>query len=214
MITMFFAKLRSFLALFGFGVGDGMNGTLATSQDSIHATLEEDLVDGSGVESSGLGGVGSSGLGGVESSGLGSVMTEALAISQDFYHGSLSVGLGFGGVSSGNGSVMTESLATSQDFNHDKGKDGCSGNGNVMTETLATSQDFNHDKGEDGCDGSKHTGDTDLFEDEEVQDKELPLQEILPGTAFASKTEAVNAVKEFFNNHYHPFVAVRIIMPL
>ena len=104
---MFFAKLRSFLALFGFGVGDGMNGTLATSQDSIHATLEEDLVDGSGVESSGLGGV--------ESSGLGSVMTEALAISQDFYHGSLSVGLGFGGVSSGNGSVMTETLATSQD---------------------------------------------------------------------------------------------------
>ena len=172
MITMFFAKLRSFLALFGFGVGDGMNGTLATSQDSIHATLEEDLVDGSGVESS----------------GLGSVMTEALAISQDFYHGSLSVGLGFGGVSSGNGSVMTE--------------------------TLATSQDFNHDKGEDGCDGSKHTGDTDLFEDEEVQDKELPLQEISSGMAFASKTEAVNAAKEFFNTHYHPFVAVRIIMSL
>ena len=188
MITIFFAKLRSFLALFGFGVGDGMNGTLATSQDSIHATLEEDLVDGSGVESSGLGGVGSSGLGGVESSGLGSVMTEALAISQDFYHGSLSVGLGFGGVSSGNGSVMTE--------------------------TLATSQDFNHDKGEDGCDGSKHTGDTDLFEDEEVQDKELPLQEISSGMAFASKTEAVNAAKEFFNTHYHPFVAVRIIMSL
>ncbi len=41
------------MALFEFGFGDGMNGTLATSQDSIHATLEEDLVDGSGVESSG-----------------------------------------------------------------------------------------------------------------------------------------------------------------
>ena len=56
MITMFFAKLRSFLALFGFGVGDGMNGTLATSQDSIHAT-EEDMVDGPGVESFGIGSV-------------------------------------------------------------------------------------------------------------------------------------------------------------
>ena len=127
---------------------------------------------------------------GVVSLGIGSVMTETLATSQDFYHDTLD--LGFGGISSGNGSVMTE--------------------------TLATSQDINHDKGVDGNDGRKHTGDTDLFDDEDkeedVQDKELPLQEILPGTTFASKTDAVNSVKEFFNSHYHPFVAVRVIMSL
>ena len=53
---MFGTKLRRFLAIFGLGIGDGMDGTLATSQDSIHAT-EEDMVDGPGVERFGIGSV-------------------------------------------------------------------------------------------------------------------------------------------------------------
>ena len=108
-----------------------------------------------------------------------------------------------------------------------------------MTETLATSQDFYHDtldfggngsiggKGVDGNDGSKHTGDTDLFDNdkedehedkedeeedkEEDKQEELPLEVLLPGMTFASKADADKHLKEFFNKNYHPFVKVRVI---
>ena len=137
-----------------------MDGTLATSQDSIHV-MEEITEDGSGVDGTG-----------VESLGFGSVMTETLATSQDFYHDTLDFG--------GNGSIGG--------------------------------------KGVDGNDGSKHTGDTDLFEEdkeeeeeEEEEQKELPLEVLLPGMTFASKADADKYLKEFFNKNYHPFVKVRVI---
>ena len=62
-----------------------MDGTLATSQDSIHV-MEEITEDGSCGDGTG-----------VESLGFGSVMTETLATSQDFYHDTLDFG--------GNGSI-------------------------------------------------------------------------------------------------------------
>ena len=173
---MFGKKLRRFLAIFGLGIGDGMDGTLATSQDSIHVMEEimREGEDGSGVDGSG-----------VESLGIGSVMTETLATSQDFYHDTLD----FGGMGSGNGSIGG--------------------------------------KGVDGNDGSKHTGDTDLFDEdkedeqedkedeeedkEEDKQEELPLEVLLPGMTFASKADADKHLKEFFNKNYHPFVKVRVI---
>ena len=97
-------------------------------------------------------------------------------------------------------------LATSQDFDHDTLYLGgiSSGNGSMSG------------KGADGNDGSKHTGDTDLFDEEDKeeddQEKELPLQVILPGTTFESRTDAVDSVKEFSKKHYQPLVLLRVIV--
>jgi hypothetical protein len=75
---------------------------------------------------------------------------------------------------------------------------------------------------------SSHTGDTDLFEDEndeatvkETTEEEateedlidLSTSDVAPGRTFVSKAIAMKSLKEYFKKNYHPFISVSTFVP-
>ena len=60
---------------------------------------------------------------------------------------------------------------------------------------------------------SSHTGDMDLFDDEneEVNEEDfidLSTSDVAPGRSFPSKTVAMKSLKEFYKKNYHPLISV------